>query len=232
MRIGYAIAGRQWMYTTVVAARRRSGAAPLGGEPVGPAPAARHRAWRARHDSRWRWPGRPGGGRGDRRRGCGAAGVTDAHALVVIHVSAGNAFRRWPATAFEDLAASLVQRDGQRRVVVTAGPSDADAARRIATPRARGWVTRPTPFRDCGEFDSDRAPRAGGAGLGVHWGRQRAAARGRRDPDADCGAAGADAGGTVAALARPPLVQPRWWSWRCPAGRATSECASPGISGA
>jgi ADP-heptose:LPS heptosyltransferase len=53
-----------------------------------------------------------------------AAGVTAAHTLVVIHVSAGNAFRRWPAPAFEALVAGLVEHDPQRRVILTSGPSD------------------------------------------------------------------------------------------------------------
>lgn len=151
MRIGYAIAGRSWMYTTVVAraadlAPRHSVVnqwdllRPLGIEPGGPA------------DDPVEVPENPAAAAAIVAR-LRAAGVTDAHTLVVIHVSAGNAFRRWPAPAFEDLVVGLVQRDGQRRVVLTSGPSDADAARRIAdAARARlGDQAHAVP--ECGEFD-------------------------------------------------------------------------------
>jgi ADP-heptose:LPS heptosyltransferase len=56
----------------------------------------------------------------------------------VLHVSAGNPFRRWPESAFAELAAGLVAADPERSVLVTSGPSDHDAASRvIATARGR-----------------------------------------------------------------------------------------------
>jgi ADP-heptose:LPS heptosyltransferase len=52
--------------------------------------------------------------------------------LIVLHVSAGNPFRRWPETHFSDLAAALVRGGANRFVLLTGGPSDRDATRRVA----------------------------------------------------------------------------------------------------
>jgi predicted lipopolysaccharide heptosyltransferase III len=52
---------------------------------------------------------------------------------VVMHVSAGNPFRRWPLDAFATVAATLVSRHPDLRLIVTSGPSDADAAARVIT---------------------------------------------------------------------------------------------------
>jgi ADP-heptose:LPS heptosyltransferase len=60
------------------------------------------------------------------------AQIGSGHRLVVVHVSAGNAFRSWPADSFRDLAVMLARHDPSRRIVLTSGPSDAAAARRIA----------------------------------------------------------------------------------------------------
>src|ERR1044071_4615955 len=59
------------------------------------------------------------------------AGIGPAHRLVVLHVSAGNPFRRWPQEAFAEAIVELARRDPARRFMVTSGPSDADAARAI-----------------------------------------------------------------------------------------------------
>ena len=104
----------------------RPGAAPLGREPVGPAAAARHRRLRPGADAVEMADDPAAAARVDARLGRGRR--HRSHALVVIHVSAGNAFRRWPAAAFEDLVAGLVRARRNRRVVLTSGPSDADAA--------------------------------------------------------------------------------------------------------
>src|SRR5205085_6580884 len=58
--------------------------------------------------------------------------LTTAHPLVVVHVSAGNPFRRWPRESFEALVIALARRDPSRRIILTAGPSDAAAAKAIA----------------------------------------------------------------------------------------------------
>jgi lipopolysaccharide heptosyltransferase II len=60
-----------------------------------------------------------------------ARGWSDADPLIVIHVSAGNPFRRWPESSFAELVVHVVSADPARRVLLTSGPSDRDAARRI-----------------------------------------------------------------------------------------------------
>jgi ADP-heptose:LPS heptosyltransferase len=67
-----------------------------------------------------------------------AAGVPAGAPLVVIHVSAGNQFRRWPEESFRSLVTALLQRDPRRRIAVMSGPSDAEAARRIANSARAG----------------------------------------------------------------------------------------------
>jgi ADP-heptose:LPS heptosyltransferase len=59
-------------------------------------------------------------------------GVKRGDPVVVIHVSAGNPFRRWPAASFVDLVCRLIATDRRRWIILTSGPSDRDAARRIA----------------------------------------------------------------------------------------------------
>jgi ADP-heptose:LPS heptosyltransferase len=59
-----------------------------------------------------------------------ASGVTAGDAIAVIHVSATSPFRRWPIAAFVETVAALAS-DARRRVVVTAGPSEQDAARQV-----------------------------------------------------------------------------------------------------
>lgn len=59
-------------------------------------------------------------------------GITAAQDIVVIHVSAGNPFRRWPADAFVELVVRLAQADANRRILLTSGPSDLNAALQVA----------------------------------------------------------------------------------------------------
>ncbi|MEO7156973.1 MAG: putative lipopolysaccharide heptosyltransferase III [Vicinamibacterales bacterium] len=61
-----------------------------------------------------------------------AAGVDSGAPLIVIHVSAGNPFRRWPAASFASTAAALVSADSRRRVIITSGPSERAAAEAVA----------------------------------------------------------------------------------------------------
>jgi heptosyltransferase II len=129
-RIGYTIAGRSWVYTDRVDRPRELRPrhsvenqfdllAPLGISPFD------------RSDSPAEMVETP-----DARRRMDAAlataGVTDSAELIVIHVSAGNPFRRWPAAAFATLAATLARRSPQRRILLTSGPSEAEAASAIA----------------------------------------------------------------------------------------------------
>jgi ADP-heptose:LPS heptosyltransferase len=151
-RIGYEVAGRSWMYTDAV---------------------PRPRQLRPRHSVENQWdllavvgiePPTPAGdpvemaddpaaaGRVDDR--LRRAGVPPDAALVVVHVSAGNPFRRWPAESFAELAAGLVRQHPRRRVVQTSGPSEREAAEAVseraqalAGPEAAARIVR------AGEFD-------------------------------------------------------------------------------
>ena len=151
VRIGYEIVGRGWMYT------RR---------------AARPRELRRRHSVENQWDlvallGVPPPDRsafpvempadaavaasvGDR---LARAGVQPGDSIVVIHVSAGNPFRRWPAAHFTALAAALAADDERRRVVITSGPSDQTAAGAvIADAQARMGPARAGQIVSCGEL--------------------------------------------------------------------------------
>ncbi len=82
-----------------------------------------------------------------------AAGVATDAELIVIHVSAGNPFRRWPLDAFASLIATLVRDHARRRILVISGPSEKDAAAQVvALARARvdtadrGRVLEPMEF--------------------------------------------------------------------------------------
>ena len=60
------------------------------------------------------------------------AGVTGHNPVIVVHVSAGNPFRRWPQESFVELVCRLASKDPKRRIILTSGPSDAAAAAAIA----------------------------------------------------------------------------------------------------
>ena len=134
-RIGYNLPGRQWCYTTRVAwtpalvppthsvINQWALLAPLG---IGDPDRAVDRVTMpvdndavVRVTSRLR-----------------DAGVDAAAPLIVFHVSAGNPFRRWPAESFAQVAATLAAADRARRIVITSGPSDRDAAEAV-TAQAR-----------------------------------------------------------------------------------------------
>jgi predicted lipopolysaccharide heptosyltransferase III len=133
VRVGYDVPGRTWMYTAIAPRSRvlqprhsvenqwdvlttfdaafASGpdrAADRVTMPVDADTAARARA-------RWR-----------------AAGIAPDAQVVVLHVSAGNPFRRWPEPSFAALASALVAASPRRWIVITSGPSDHDAAARVA----------------------------------------------------------------------------------------------------
>ena len=151
MRIGYAIKGRSWMYTRAVA--RTADEAPraavanqwdlLAPLDIGPPDPGRDALEMAED---------PQAAASVERR-LRDARISAAHPLVVIHVSAGNPFRRWPRESFEALVIALARRDPLRRIILTSGPSDAAAAAAIAN-RARmalGPLAAAVP--DIGEFD-------------------------------------------------------------------------------
>src|SRR5688572_4243300 len=141
-RIGYRIAGRSWMYTHVVpraadllprhsVVNQWDLLEPLG---IGACDPAR---------DGMEMPDDPAAAsRIDLR--LTDAGIGPAHRLVVVHVSAGNPFRRWPSESFATLIVELAKRDPARRFMITSGPSEADAARAVAEAarQALGGVSR------------------------------------------------------------------------------------------
>ena len=135
MRIGYTVAGRSWSYTHRI---------------------ARSRALRPRHSVVNQWdlleplgmdapdPRRdptemPENGEALARVAArlASAGYDAGQPMVVLHVSAGNPFRRWPAASFTDLVVRLVSGHPSRWVTVTSGPSDMAAAAQISRDAAR-----------------------------------------------------------------------------------------------
>ncbi len=149
-RVGYEIVGRSWMYTRRV---------------------ARPRALRARHSVENQWdllraldidpPDRErdavemaaDGSAADRVRSrLAEAHVSDGDRVIVIHVSAGNPFRRWPLDHFVALTTSLARNPGCR-IVLSSGPSERAAAGEIlARTRAALGSEAGAAVLDCGEF--------------------------------------------------------------------------------
>jgi predicted lipopolysaccharide heptosyltransferase III len=84
-----------------------------------------------------------------------AAGFTSAHRLIVIHVSAGNVFRRWPPESFAALVVQLSRHDPARRFMLTSGPSDADAARAIVNQIVTGLGDSGSRVVAHGQFEVD-----------------------------------------------------------------------------
>ncbi len=82
------------------------------------------------------------------------AGVGAQNPVIVVHVSAGNPFRRWPSSSFVELVCRLVGTDRHRRIILTSGPSDAGAASTIASKaRARLTPGEQGAVVQCGDFD-------------------------------------------------------------------------------
>jgi lipopolysaccharide heptosyltransferase II len=154
VRVGYDVPGRGWMYTVRV---------------------PRPREIRPRHAVENQWDlltaiGIPFSDAGTApvemvvdpaaaavvRERLGRAGVTPGHRVVVIHVSAGNPFRRWPLDSFATLVAQLIRGDASRRVIVISGPSERAAAAQVIE-RARALVApaQAESILNCGEFDLD-----------------------------------------------------------------------------
>src|SRR5207248_4450726 len=81
------------------------------------------------------------------------AGVGDRDELIVVHVSAGNRFRRWPESSFVAVITELAAHDPRRRVAVSSGPSDREAASRIAALARAALGGDRARIVDLGEFD-------------------------------------------------------------------------------
>ena len=147
MRIGYRTRGRSWMYSHVVA--RPADLSPqhsvlkqwelltpldIGGcDPVRDAVEMPESAAAVNRVERM----------------LAEAGIRSEHPLVVLHVSAGNPFRRWPLDHFAALVVQLARQDRGRRFVLTSGPSEVDAARvimeriKVLSNEAAGAVIHP-----------------------------------------------------------------------------------------
>jgi predicted lipopolysaccharide heptosyltransferase III len=150
-RIGYEVVGRAWMYTERVrrprALRPRHSVqnqfdllAPLGIAPPDPAVDPVEMA---------------AGGSVDRqvRARLAGAGVPSTARVIVVHVSSNSPFRRWPSESFAAAIAELAASAADRRIVVTAGPSEADAVDRIvAAARSRLNGAAAERVLRCGEF--------------------------------------------------------------------------------
>jgi ADP-heptose:LPS heptosyltransferase len=134
-RVGYDIQGRAWMYTDVV--HRPRGLHPRHSvENQWDLLAALDPAFAGGADrTRFRveMPTSPDAVRTvtGRLAAQGMSPDDTSTRLIVLHVSAGNPFRRWPEQAFADVAAGLVRQSADRRVLLTAGPSDRAAVERV-----------------------------------------------------------------------------------------------------
>ncbi len=152
-RIGYALPGRVWAYTTRLPWTRAlvpprhsvENQSDLLAPLLGVAPPDRdHLPVEMPEDAA---AARSIGGR------LTAAGVTENASIVVMHVSAGNPFRRWPADHFAHVAASLASRDSARRIIITSGPSESEAADSIAATAQERAGPAASRIVRCGEFD-------------------------------------------------------------------------------
>ena len=150
VRIGYEVVGRSWIYTRRISRprelRRRHSVenqwdllAPLGVPPPE----------RSAHPMEMTADPRADAMVAER---LARAGVTDAEALVVVHVSAGNPFRRWPFAHFVDLVSALAADDPRRRILITSGPSEGDAAGRVIAGARERLGDNARQVVSCGEF--------------------------------------------------------------------------------
>lgn len=87
------------------------------------------------------------------RKRLAAADVLEDAQIVVMHVSAGNPFRRWPAEHFVSVAAGLAREESSRRIIITSGPSESGAADSIAAAAQDLAGASGSRIVRCGEFD-------------------------------------------------------------------------------
>ena len=153
-RVGFAVQGRQWAYTDVV---------------------PRPREIRPRHSVENQWdilaPVLPGlmpspardpvtmvhdrGADGSVDAWMQREGLSAADPLIVVHVSAGNAFRRWPLLSFAALADRLSVGGPNRRIILTSGPSEAAAAAEVVRLVRERRPETPQAVRTCGDMSLD-----------------------------------------------------------------------------
>ena len=134
-RIGYDVAGRAWMYTTRVPRPRalRARHSVLNQwdllEPLGiPQPSSRTHPTEFVPD-----PDAAGAVESWLR----ASGLGEDHRLVIVHVGARIAFRRWPPERFAETIDAIARADARTRFAVIAGPGEDTAERVVAATRSR-----------------------------------------------------------------------------------------------
>jgi lipopolysaccharide heptosyltransferase II len=148
-RVGYEAPGRSWMYTRRV---------------------PRPKVLRARHSVENQWdllraldidapdPAKDAvempvdvESRDRVARRLAAAGISSTDRVVVVHVSAGNPFRRWPLEHFVTLT-TLLAGDKHRRIVLSSGPSERAAADQVRAAARAALGPDGGRVVDCGEF--------------------------------------------------------------------------------
>ena len=212
-RIGYEVAGRAWLYTIRV---------------------ARPRALRPRHSVQNQWDlleplGIPRpvpethptelaldpSAVGAVERWLRASGVGSEHQLVIVHVGARIAFRRWPPERFAETIEAIARAEATARFAVIAGPGEDTAARVVADARNRLPASLRSTVIDPRTWTLDE----------IHALAARAALY------IGCDTGPAHIAGTTAvpivALYGPTLPE-TWAPWR-PAGRATIPLAIQGL---
>lgn len=131
-RIGYDVPGRSWMYTRVVHRPRelRPRHSVENQWDLLPALDDAFRSGPDRRMDRIEIPVDPAAHAavGARLR---AWAVPETARVILLHVSAGNPFRRWPESSFAEVAAALVAGGTDRWVIFTGGPSDREATARV-----------------------------------------------------------------------------------------------------
>lgn len=154
-RIGYDVTGRSWLYTRTVARPRElrprhsvvnqwdllsaieGWSAPAPDPAVDSVSMASDAAADTTIERRLR-----------------ALNIGPTHELMVVHVSAGNPFRRWPEAAFVRLICALASANDVRRIILSSGPSDAAVAHRIvAAAKTELGAGRADRIVDFGDFD-------------------------------------------------------------------------------
>ncbi|MEW5984383.1 MAG: glycosyltransferase family 9 protein [Acidobacteriota bacterium] len=149
VRIGYAVAGRGWMYTQQV---------------------PRPRNHRPRHSVENQWdvadalmPNLPRptpsadpvempedtAATAALRARLAASGIDESTEAIVMHVGAGNEFRRWPEQSFAEVGAALVSARPNRRIILTTGAAQAASAAAVAAGMAALGATARTYITMC-----------------------------------------------------------------------------------
>jgi lipopolysaccharide heptosyltransferase II len=141
MRVGYDVSGRRWMYTHVVPRPRGYGPRhSVRNQWDLLAPVDAHLGEPDPETDRLEMPVTEAAVRSVKAR-LQALQVADDAAVIVVHVGAGNEFRRWPAASFAEVVAALGDADPRREILVAGSAGDMDAIDRVV---ARARALAPT----------------------------------------------------------------------------------------